>query len=179
MYRLLLVARGPGAFSPWSYYCTELLAHVSPLCNPVVYVLCNRQYRACVRKLLAKCCCCLPCCNRDSKSPYRAPAEYRTYTGCTLYMLRLCTENVPIADRTRVDDIPDRTTNICRLHAVYIPTTYGKRTDCLPNQCRQHTNRVLNMQWPHAVYIPTTYRQVPEQVSKTHRPHTERIHVAF
>ena len=53
---------GPSSFDKSSYYYTELLAHINPLLNPVVYVMCNQQYRSSVKNILNKCVhSCRPC----------------------------------------------------------------------------------------------------------------------
>ncbi|KAJ7392099.1 hypothetical protein OS493_013466 [Desmophyllum pertusum] len=68
-YRIFILIRGPSSYSDTTYYYSELLAHINPLLNPLVYVLCNKQYRSSIKELVTKCCC-----------------KYRCRIGETLYV---------------------------------------------------------------------------------------------
>ena len=56
-YRVFILICGPSSYNETSYFYTELLAHINPLLNPLVYVLCSKQYRVSVKKLFTKCSC--------------------------------------------------------------------------------------------------------------------------
>ena len=56
-YRVFILVCGPSSYNETSYFYTELLAHINPLLNPLVYVLCSKQYRVSVKELFAKCSC--------------------------------------------------------------------------------------------------------------------------
>ena len=56
-YRVFILIRGPPSYDDHTYFYSELLAHVNPLLNPLVYVLCNKQYRASIKELFTKSCC--------------------------------------------------------------------------------------------------------------------------
>ncbi|KAK3719421.1 hypothetical protein QZH41_015666, partial [Actinostola sp. cb2023] len=55
IYRAIMVFRGPSEFNGYSYYITELIAHLNPLLNPLVYVSCSRQYRSSIKRLVTRC----------------------------------------------------------------------------------------------------------------------------
>ena len=56
-YRVFILICGPSSYNEISYFYTELLAHINPLLNPLVYVLCSKQYRVSVNELFTKCSC--------------------------------------------------------------------------------------------------------------------------
>ncbi|XP_031574949.1 opsin-3-like [Actinia tenebrosa] len=56
IYRTVVVVRGPSLINEYTYYFTELIAHLNPLLNPVVYVACSRQYRSSIKRLFDNCC---------------------------------------------------------------------------------------------------------------------------
>ncbi|EDO41805.1 predicted protein [Nematostella vectensis] len=55
-YRIWLVYWGESRLNEDVYYVTELIAHVNPLLNPLVFVACSRQYRSCINKLFIRVC---------------------------------------------------------------------------------------------------------------------------
>jgi len=66
-YRLYILIQGPSSYSDTTYFYSELLAHINPLLNPLVYVLFNKQYRASIKELFVKCRCKNTCCRFGEK----------------------------------------------------------------------------------------------------------------
>ena len=51
---MFILIRGPPSYDDHTYFYSELLAHVNPLLNPLIYMLCNKQYRASIKELFTK-----------------------------------------------------------------------------------------------------------------------------
>ena len=66
-YRLYILVQGPSSYSDTTYFYSELLAHINPLLNPLVYVVFNKQYRASIKELFVKCRCKNTCCRFGEK----------------------------------------------------------------------------------------------------------------
>lgn len=66
-YRLYILIQGPSSYSDITYFYSELLAHINPLLNPLVYVLFNKHYRASIKELFIKCRCKITCCRFGQK----------------------------------------------------------------------------------------------------------------